>query len=63
MAAVLSQIHPVLPSQDVSNSIGFYERLGFRTLFQDLRDAPTYAGISRDQIEIHIQWHDPKKLE
>ena len=52
-------MHPVLPSQDVGASIEFYvARLGFSCTFRDSTEAPRYAGLRRDDVEIHVQWHD-----
>lgn len=57
--AVLNQIHPVLPVRNVSKSIDYYvQKLAFKLAFKDAGDDPKYAGISRDAIEIHLQWHD-----
>lgn len=56
---VFKQVHPVLPSRDVGAAIGFYvDRLGFTLVFRDGED-PTYAGVSRDGVELHLQWHPP----
>ncbi|MCG8469761.1 MAG: VOC family protein [Gemmatimonadetes bacterium] len=56
----LHSVHPVLPAQDVPVSIGFYvERLGFQLAFADSTKDPRYAGVRRDEVEIHLQWHDP----
>jgi len=58
--AKLQAVNPVLPSQDVRASIEFYvTQLGFFHLFQDSADNPGYAGVRRDDVELHIQWHDP----
>jgi len=58
--AKMNAVQPVLPVQDVSAAIAFYvERLGFEHRFQDSRDAPHYAGVGRDAVELHLQWHDP----
>ncbi|MEO1616687.1 MAG: VOC family protein [Planctomycetota bacterium] len=58
---MLQQVQPVLPSQDVRASIEFYtKRLGFRLAFQD-SETPAYAGVRRDSIELHLQWHDPEE--
>ena len=55
----LKQIHPVLPVKDVSKAVDYYiNKLGFNLAFSDTTDAHGYAGISRDGIEIHLQWHD-----
>lgn len=58
------QIHPVLPVQDVLAALFFYvNKLGFKIAFADDDKNPTYAGIRRDHIEIHLQWHDTKEWE
>jgi len=49
----LKQIHPVLPVKNVSKAVDFY--------VNNLGDEPSYAGVSRDGIEIHLQWHDEKE--
>lgn len=51
--------HPVLPVQDIRKTVLFYMKLGFAPLFVDSDDDPRYAGIGRDGVEIHLQWHDP----
>ncbi|WP_460218435.1 VOC family protein [Psychroserpens sp. MEBiC05023] len=57
--AFLDQIHPVLPVRDVSRSIDYYvKKLGFNLAFKDDGSDPKYAGVVRDGIEIHLQWHD-----
>jgi catechol 2,3-dioxygenase-like lactoylglutathione lyase family enzyme len=58
MRAQLEAVHPVLMARDVAASIEFYTRLGFAVVFCDQSDAPTYAGLRRDQVEIHLQWYD-----
>ncbi|MEM7383358.1 MAG: VOC family protein, partial [Verrucomicrobiota bacterium] len=53
---MFTQVQPVLPSQDVPASIDFYvEKLGFTLAFKDA-DQPTYAGVRRDGVELHLQW-------
>lgn len=55
----LKQIHPVLAVRDVSKAIAYYtDRLGFRYAFSDDPNFPRYAGVRRDDVEIHLQWHD-----
>jgi len=56
MTAVLSAVHPVLMSRDVAASVRFYERLGFRLAFLDDPAEPRYAGVTRDAVELHLQW-------
>jgi catechol 2,3-dioxygenase-like lactoylglutathione lyase family enzyme len=60
----LHQIHPVLPVRDVVHALDFYvNRLGFKIAFADDSKKPTYAGVLRDDIEIHLQWHEAKEWE
>lgn len=59
MKAALHAIHPVLMARDVAASVRFYEALGFRLSFQDQPDQPKYAGVVRDNVELHIQWATP----
>ncbi len=55
-------VHPVLPSQHVPRAIEFYtNRLGFRLAFKDSEENPHYAGVVRDNVELHLQWHDPSE--
>ena len=61
MGAQLEAVHPVLMSRNITASIQFYERLGFTEVFRDRPDDPRYAGLRRDQVEIHLQWHDPQE--
>ena len=49
------QIIPVLSSSDVQRDVAWYEKqLGFQLAFWD---GDGYAGIQRDGIEVHLQWH------
>jgi catechol 2,3-dioxygenase-like lactoylglutathione lyase family enzyme len=60
----LHQIHPVLFVWDVVEALDFYvNRLGFRIAFADDAKNPKYAGVIKDAIEIHLQWHDAKEWE
>jgi catechol 2,3-dioxygenase-like lactoylglutathione lyase family enzyme len=54
----LQAVHPVLMVRDVAASVRFYSRLGFELIFEDAPSAPKYAGIRRDDVELHLQWHD-----
>ena len=57
--ARFQSVQPVLPSQDVATSIAFYvDKLGFALAFQDSPENPNYAGVRRDGVELHFQWHD-----
>lgn len=60
----LKVVQPVLPTQDVQSSIDFYvQQLGFHLCFQDQELNPQYAGVKRDGVELHLQWHDPAEWE
>jgi len=64
MKGFLEQIHPILPVKNVKEALKFYvEKLGFQIAFADDNTNPFYAGIKRDAIEIHLQWHDTKEWE
>lgn len=58
MKATLSAVHPVLMVRDVNAAVAFYQRLGFSLAFTDSDTQPTYAGVRRDGVELHLQWHD-----
>lgn len=61
---ILHQIHPILPVKNVVEALSYYvKKLGFKIAFADDSKNPTYAGIRRDGIEIHLQWHDAKEWE
>lgn len=59
----LQQVLPVLMVRDVPASIQFYSRLGFHEAFRDDPADPKYAGVRRDGIELHMQWHDAKEWD
>lgn len=60
--AELRAVHPVLMVRDVRASARWYcERLGFRPLFADDDADPRYAGIGRDGVELHLQWHSEQE--
>jgi catechol 2,3-dioxygenase-like lactoylglutathione lyase family enzyme len=62
--AQLQAVHPVLPSRNVPALIEFYvNRLGFSLKFQDTESEPRYAGLGRDNVELHLQWHDPTEWQ
>lgn len=59
--AKLLAIHPVLPCIDVRRSLAFYvDELGFKILILDNPQQPTYAGVRRGKIEIHLKKEGPK---
>ena len=61
MRAELKGVHPVLSASDVTASVQFYCNLGFTLLFQDTAEGPSYAGVARDNVEVHIQWADAQR--
>jgi catechol 2,3-dioxygenase-like lactoylglutathione lyase family enzyme len=58
MTARLKAVQPVLMVRDVHASVRFYRRLGFELVFTDSEADPKYAGVQRDGVELHLQWHD-----
>ncbi|WP_411894665.1 bleomycin resistance protein [Winogradskyella sp. A2] len=62
MTGFLKAIHPILPVKNVNEALGYYcDKLGFMIAFKDPTDPNGYAGVKRDNIEIHLQWHDEKE--
>lgn len=55
---MLESVQPVLKSRDVQRSVAFFKRLGFSLAFRDDDRNPRYAGVTRDGVELHVQWHD-----
>lgn len=48
------QIEPVLPSLDIERDIVWYQKYtGFELVFGD----NMYAGLKREHLYIHLQWH------
>lgn len=63
-AALVLQVHPVLPVRDLRAALRFYsERLGFEGRIVDDPDEPRYAVLRRGGAEIHLQWHDAAEWE
>ena len=55
---MFERVHPVLPCRDVPAAIAYYvDKLGFSLTFQDASE-PGYAGVTRDDVQLHLQWHD-----
>jgi catechol 2,3-dioxygenase-like lactoylglutathione lyase family enzyme len=59
----LLAVHPVLMASDVRRSIRFFEELGFTTSFLDDQHNPRYAGLTRNDVEIHLQWNELPSTE
>lgn len=53
----------MLMSRDVTRSVRFYALLGFDLAFRHPADAPKYAGVRRDGVELHLQWHEAAEWE
>ncbi|MEZ4959155.1 MAG: glyoxalase/bleomycin resistance/extradiol dioxygenase family protein [Saprospiraceae bacterium] len=55
------RIYPVLSSADVARDIAWWqEKAGFQKFFDDLGEGvgePKYAGLGRQGIYLHLQWH------
>jgi catechol 2,3-dioxygenase-like lactoylglutathione lyase family enzyme len=61
---VLKELHPVLPVRNVTDAIGYYSnKLGFELRFKDAGDDPGYAGVRRDSVELHLQWHGESSFD
>lgn len=57
--AAFREVNPVLAVRNVDAAIRYYtEKLGFRVSFQDSATDPKYAGVRRDAVELHLQWHE-----
>lgn len=55
----LKEIHPVLPVRNVNTALLFYtQSMGFECDFTDTAIDPRYAGVKREGVVIHLQWHD-----
>jgi hypothetical protein len=54
MVSNFLDVIPVLPSLDIDRDIKWYEeKAGFKCAFAD----KMYAGVYRDNIFLHLQWH------
>ena len=52
------EIIPVLPSQNIVRDVEWYEKhTGFKAVFGD----EMYAGLKREELFIHLQWHADTK--
>ncbi len=59
MGATFLVVHPVLGARDVPAAVAWYVgKLGFSLIFSDGATPARYAGVRRDAVEIHLQWHD-----
>ncbi len=52
------EVTPVLPSQNIKRDIEWYQKhTGFEPVFGD----DMYAGLKRENLHIHLQWHADNK--
>ncbi len=57
-------IQPVLPARNVTEAVNYYvNKLGFEFAFQDNEKNLRYAGVQRDAIQLHLQWHAEESFE
>ena len=55
MSTELIKIIPVLESADIARDVAWYkEKTGFELSFVHEK---MYAGLYRDDLELHLQWH------
>lgn len=56
-------IRPVCPTTDMAATLVFWRRLGFQLAFSSLRPAEEadYAGMRRDDLELHFQTFTPEE--
>ena len=57
MVVRIEEVQPVLMTRDVAAALAFYRRLGFALACVDTPEAPRYAAVRRDGVELHLQWH------
>jgi hypothetical protein len=55
LSTKLTKIIPVLSSADIARDVAWYkEKTGFEVSFSHEK---MYAGLKREDLEIHLQWH------
>jgi catechol 2,3-dioxygenase-like lactoylglutathione lyase family enzyme len=45
--------YPILPCRDIDEAISFYESLGFRKTYRQVRPNP-HAVVALEEIQIHL---------
>ena len=54
--AVFHAVHPILPVRDIKISLEYYKnKFGFVIKFINNSEQPLCAGITRGDVEIHLQ--------
>jgi catechol 2,3-dioxygenase-like lactoylglutathione lyase family enzyme len=60
---MFKETHPILGTRALEKSLDFYiQRLGFALAFRDPSGPSNYAGVRRDEVELHFQWQDESKM-
>ena len=50
-------LHPIIGTRDIERALDFYTtQLGFILAFRDGLKPTNYAGVCRDEIELHMQF-------
>lgn len=50
-------VHPIIGTRNIEKALEFYaERLGFKVIFRDGSTPTNYAGLQRDNVELHLQF-------
>tara|TARA_Y100000052_G_scaffold25303_1_gene28673 strand:+ start:144 stop:524 length:381 start_codon:yes stop_codon:yes gene_type:complete len=57
---ILQRAIPVLPSLKISDSLTFFQQLGFQTWAWE--DPPSYGGATRDSVELHVFATDRREV-
>ena len=56
-------VHPILGTRDLERALAFYiEQLGFALAFRDPSAPDNYAGVRREQVDLHMQWQDAREM-
>jgi catechol 2,3-dioxygenase-like lactoylglutathione lyase family enzyme len=63
MMTKVKEVAPVLPVRDIQSAVKFYGKLGFQLAFEDQSKPRRYAGVRRDGVGIHLQWHSQAEFE
>lgn len=51
-------VHPVIEVSDTVRALRWYcDELGLQPAFDDGGDPPSYVGLRRDGVEVHLQLH------
>ncbi|HTG45697.1 MAG TPA: VOC family protein [Verrucomicrobiae bacterium] len=57
------KVHPILGTRDLERALDFYiTRLGFALAFRDGSNPTNYAGLRRDEVELHFQWQGEDEM-